>query len=81
MNTAFELLTELTVDPFRLNEFRTDPARLSAELGVLPEDLARILHPSSVAAGETWSRCASIFDPGQDPLPDPDVPPPPDDDA
>ncbi|WP_437878893.1 hypothetical protein [Sorangium sp. So ce513] len=77
MNPASRLLTELSIDPFRLDDFLHDPDPLLAEKGVAVDGLAGSTGLSAVAADETWTRCAACFDPGYDPLPDPDVPIPP----
>ncbi|WP_437751025.1 hypothetical protein [Sorangium sp. So ce1389] len=73
MNSATRLLTELSIDPFRLDDFLRDPDPLLAAEGVALEDLAGC----TVTADESWARCAACGDPGYDPLPDPDVPVPP----
>jgi hypothetical protein len=77
MNTAFQVLTELTLDPFHLDAFLRDPGPLCAEAGIALEDLQRFAHPAGSARDAAWSRCAMITDPGHDPLPEPDESPSP----
>ncbi|KYF76005.1 hypothetical protein BE11_03440 [Sorangium cellulosum] len=77
MNSAYRLLTELSIDPFRLDDFLRDPDPLLAADGVALEDLAGCTEMSALAADGTWARCAACGDPGYDPLPDPEVPVPP----
>ena len=74
MNPAFKLLTDLSIDPFRLDDFLRDPDPLARETGVAAEDLARVARPADRSSGGPWSRCAACMDPGYDPLPDPEVP-------
>jgi hypothetical protein len=65
MDLAFKLLTELSVDPFRLEDFLREPDPLAPEAP-----------PFGLSPDASWSRCAICGDPGYDPLPDPDVPAP-----
>ncbi|MGK4004042.1 hypothetical protein WMF31_15520 [Sorangium sp. So ce1036] len=74
MNSVFQLLTDLSIDPFRLDEFLSDPAPMFASRGIRPEDISSIMRPAGIAPGGTWHRGAAFADPGYDPLPDPDVP-------
>ena len=76
MDSVSQMLTELSTDPFRLEDFLRDPDPLLIAAGIRPEDVARLMFPSRSAPDGTWERCASCTDPGYDPLPDPDVPPP-----
>ncbi|WP_437617415.1 hypothetical protein [Sorangium sp. So ce1151] len=76
MNPASRLLTELSIDPFRLDDFLRDPNPLLAAEGIGLEDLAGCTDLSVAAADESWARCAACADPGYDPLPDPEVPVP-----
>lgn len=76
MNSVSQMLTELSIDPFRLEDFLRDPAPLVGAAGITPEGLPRLMFPSKSLPDETWERCASCTDPGYDPLPDPDVPTP-----
>ena len=64
MNSAFQLLTELSTDPFYLEAFLRNPDPLIGRVDMVREDPG------------TWARCATCTDPGYDPLPDPDVPAP-----
>jgi hypothetical protein len=75
MDPVFQLLTELSVDPFQLDRFMRDPDPLMAELGMDPAELPALARPDTNVPAETWARCAACFDPGYDPLPDPDLPP------
>jgi hypothetical protein len=75
MDPVFQLLTELSVDPFQLDRFMRDPDPLMAELGMDPVELSALARADALAPAETWARCAACFDPGHDPLPDPDLPP------
>lgn len=61
MDYAFDLLTDLCIDPFAREAER---ARASDE----PRDRGM------AAMGGRAARCAFIFDPGPDPGPDPDPP-------
>ncbi|WP_434049041.1 MULTISPECIES: hypothetical protein [Sorangium] len=78
MDSLFNLLTELSVDPFKQAaqvadlqaEQLTDEERTALEQPGSPEVQAMI-------AGSAWTRCAAIFDPGPDPEEDDD--PDPDD--
>lgn len=74
MNPVFQLLTELSVDPLRLDEFLRDPEPPISSRGVDPGDVASLMRPAGIAADGTWERGAAFYDPGYDPLPDPDVP-------
>lgn len=76
MDPAFNLLTELSIDPFQLDDFLRDPDPLARAAGVAPEDVRRLARPADLPAGGLWSRCAACADPGFDPLPDPEVPDP-----
>ncbi|WP_437878897.1 hypothetical protein [Sorangium sp. So ce513] len=68
MDHLFNLLTELSVDPFmqaaqavdRSAELLTDEERAGLEQPASPEVQAAI-------AGGAWSRCAFVLDPGPDP--------------
>ncbi|XYI02907.1 hypothetical protein ACMHYB_25405 [Sorangium sp. So ce1128] len=80
MNDVFRLLTELSIDPFSLDDFQRDPDPLTAALGIRPEDIPSVMRPAGVASDGTWARGAAMFDPGYDPLPDPDVPESPEQD-
>lgn len=75
MNTALQLLNDLTLDPFKLDDFLSDPLALDTAITV--EDLQRFARDGRPVLDDGWVRCASCFDPGTDPLPDPDVPMPP----
>ncbi|WP_437616878.1 hypothetical protein WMF20_23535 [Sorangium sp. So ce834] len=74
MNAAFQLLTELSTDPFRLDDFLRDPDPLIASWGIRPEDVPSIMRPAELAPDGPWHLGAAFADPGYDPLPDPDVP-------
>jgi hypothetical protein len=75
MNRLFDLLTELSIDPWKHAAFvadRQDEALTEEERAAI----ARALSPEAQAAiaGGAWSRCAGLFDPGPDPEEDPDPP-------
>lgn len=74
MNAVTQLLTHLSVDPFRLNDFVRNPGPFIAAAGIAPEELPRLWRTAETGADETWVRCAACADPGYDPLPDPEVP-------
>jgi hypothetical protein len=76
MDPAFKLLTELSVDPFRLDDFLRDPDPLLAGTGLAAADLSKLARPGEAAPAAGWARCTFCADPGYDPLPDPDVPSP-----
>ncbi|WP_437651087.1 hypothetical protein [Sorangium sp. So ce362] len=73
MDHLFDLLTELSIDPFkqtalmadRQDELRTDEERAALEQRGSPEVQAAI-------AGGAWTRCAGLLDPGPDPSEDED---------
>ncbi|WP_437292046.1 hypothetical protein [Sorangium sp. So ce406] len=79
MDRLFELLTELSIDPFkqaafmadRQDELLTDEERAALRQPGAPEGQAAI-------AGGAWTRCAGLLDPGPDPEEDPDPPDLPD---
>ncbi|XXY50304.1 hypothetical protein WME91_04050 [Sorangium sp. So ce269] len=77
MDSASRLLTELSIDPFRLDDFLRDPAPLLARSGVAEDVLTRCTSFTDAVLDGSWARCAACGDPGFDPLPDPDVPVPP----
>jgi hypothetical protein len=79
MNPALKLLTELSIDPFQLDDFLRDPDPLVAGAGVAPADLPLLARRGGLAPDASWACCTFCGDPGYDPLPDPDVPPPPPD--
>jgi|SRR6185436_12898342 len=75
MDHLFELLTELSIDPFKLAAFVAD----RQDQALTDEDRATLARSSSpeaqaAIAGGAWSRCALITDPGPDPEEDPDPP-------
>ncbi|WP_438021203.1 hypothetical protein WMF18_19950 [Sorangium sp. So ce315] len=74
MTSASRLLTELSIDPFRLDDFLRDPDPLLAAEGISLKELAGCTDRFALAADGTWARCAACGDPGYDPLPDPEVP-------
>ncbi|WP_438030859.1 hypothetical protein [Sorangium sp. So ce233] len=75
MDHLFDLLTELSIDPFkqaafvadRQDELLTDEERAALRQPGAPEEQAAM-------DGGAWTRCAGIFDPGPDPEEDPDPP-------
>jgi hypothetical protein len=81
MDAISQLLTRLSVDPFRFEAFKRDPHPFIAEAGIAPEDVPRLLRPSETLSEDAWVRCAICNDPGYDPLPDPEVPEAEDSDA
>lgn len=76
MERMFELLTDLTIDPFKQEAFRRDPASFMKDAGLTPEEAARFSElgglPGELIAKGAWARCAAAVDPGPDPCPDPD---------
>ena len=79
MERLFNLLTELTLDPFKQDEFLRDPAAGMAEAGLTSEEQALLSRWSSAGqgaaiAGCPWVRGACFSDPGPDPQPHPDPP-------
>ncbi|WP_437301768.1 hypothetical protein [Sorangium sp. So ce388] len=68
MNRLFDLLTELSIDPFKQaaavadwqDELLTDEERTALEQPGSPEVQAAI-------AGGAWTQCALLADPGPDP--------------
>ncbi|WP_437330861.1 hypothetical protein [Sorangium sp. So ce381] len=68
MDHLFDLLTELSIDPFKQNELLTDEERAALEQRGSPEVQAAI-------ADGAWTRCAGLFDPGPDPNEDEDPDP------
>lgn len=76
MERMFELLTDLTIDPFKQEAFRRDPAAFLKDAGVTPEEAALLSElgaaPAESIANGAWARCAGCVDPGPDPFPDPD---------
>lgn len=80
MSAIFQLLTELSVDPFCLEDFLRDPDPLIASRGVGSEDIPAIMRPGAIPSDGTWARGAGLLDPGYDPLPYPDVPESPEQD-
>jgi hypothetical protein len=81
VSAIFDLLAELSIDTFRLDDFLRDPDPLLASWGIGLEEAPLVMSPASIAADGTWERSAVAGDPGYDPLPDPDVPEPEEDDA
>ncbi|WP_437564547.1 hypothetical protein [Sorangium sp. So ce542] len=76
MNRLFDLLTELSIDPFKQAALAADR---QAEL-LTDEERAALAQPGSpeaqaAIAGGAWSRCAFILDPGPDPQEDEDPDP------
>jgi hypothetical protein len=79
MERLFELLTELSVDPFKQEEFARDPEGFALAAGLGAEERAALARlrggaGDAGAAGVVWARCATCVDPGPDPMPDPDPP-------
>ncbi|KYF74049.1 hypothetical protein BE17_21020 [Sorangium cellulosum] len=80
MDRLFDLLTELSIDPFKQAAFVADR---QDEL-LTEEERAALRQPGppgaqGAIAGGAWTRCAGIFDPGPDPEDDPDPPDAPSD--
>ncbi|MRG92327.1 hypothetical protein [Polyangium spumosum] len=70
----FDLLTQLSVDPFKFEALLRDPAKVMAEAGLSPAEQALIerrLQGESHAATPPV-RGAFVWDPGDDPDPNPD---------
>jgi hypothetical protein len=65
MDSVFDVLLELTTDPFAMDACAVDPA------AVLAVESARDLAPAaaSAVAGGAWSACEVCSDPGNDPVP------------
>jgi hypothetical protein len=79
MDQIFELLTELSIDPFLHETFVRDPRDILLRAGLAPEDPAALARAagvggSGILAEGAWERCALLVDPGFDPLDDPDPP-------
>lgn len=74
MDRAFQLLTDLSIDPFRLDDFLHDPLPELKRAGLDAQALPMLSRSDWLAPEAVWERCASCGDPGTDPLPDPDVP-------
>jgi hypothetical protein len=79
MERLFDLLTELSVDPFKQQAFARDPEAFAASFGLGEEERAalsalRAGAPSAGPPGLSWSRAMTCVDPGPDPMPDPDPP-------
>lgn len=83
MDRLFNMLTELSVDPFKQHAFARDPARVIAESGLDSTERAllagwgRAEHDGAIASG-AWTRGAAFFDPGEDPPEEPELPEEPD---
>ena len=76
MENMFELLTNLSIDPFAQEAFRRDPEAFMKDSGLTTGEMARFLdlagsQSEGIAKG-TFARCAAAVDPGPDPVPDPD---------
>lgn len=71
----FELLTELSSDPFQQEDFARDPEAVLDAAGLTPEErLALGRWRKGGVPGLPGLRSAALFDPGPDPSPDPDPP-------
>jgi hypothetical protein len=73
----FELLTELSVDPFTHDAFLRDPEGVAAAAGLSLEERAALFgfrrdDGDPAIANGVWARCACCADPGPDPEPNPD---------
>ena len=79
MDQIFELLTDLSVDPFLYQAFTRAPKDVLLQAGLASEDPATLSqavsggHRAPMAEG-TWERCAVLVDPGFDPIDDTDPP-------
>lgn len=80
MERLLKFLTELNLDPFKRLAFARDPESTAAAAGLEPWERAALRgsNPGSLEPGAdltgNWQRCAIGWDPGPDPLPDPDAP-------
>ena len=77
MDRLFEVMTELSIDPVRFEAFSREPARHLAEAGLSAEEQLMVLgwlQGQRRINGNAMGMAAVLFDPGDDPLPDPDVP-------
>ncbi|HEX2567970.1 MAG TPA: hypothetical protein VH877_00340 [Polyangia bacterium] len=77
MDHIFELLTELSIDPFLNEAFIRDSKDILLQAGLSPEDpaaLARATGDGVTLARGAWARCAVLVDPGFDPIDDTDPP-------
>lgn len=78
MDPIFNLLTELSTDPFLQDAFGRDPAAVMARAGLTGREQALLL--AGQAGGATddhlsgWIPCLTCGDPGPDPFEDPDPP-------
>lgn len=77
MDAIFPLLTELGVDPYLRQAFRSDPAPFLAHLPPAAEQALWAAVRGQDPGDAGCPRAAFLFDPGPDPLPDPDPPPVP----
>jgi len=76
LDLANQLLAELSIDPFQLEDFLTDPDAFLPQGQPSPAELLQHQATPEPVNGTPWVRCAAFFDPGIDPLPDPEVPVP-----
>lgn len=77
MDQIFELMTQLSIDPFMHQAFSRDSQDILRRAGLSPADpasLARVTGDGAVLAQGTWERCAVLVDPGFDPIDDTDPP-------
>ena len=77
-----DLLTELSIDPFKRDALLGDPAGVMAAAGLSVSEQELLAHRIARAAGhapaeQPVTRAALIFDPGDDPDPNPDPNPTP----
>lgn len=76
MDAIFELLTDLSTDPYLQDAYRRDPEAVMRRAGLSASQQARFLaRDAAPVAG--WQPCTTTGDPGPDPFEDPDPPEPP----
>lgn len=77
MDQMFELLTELSIDPFLNEAFMRDSRDILLQAGLSAEDptaLARATRDGAALTQGAWQHCAVLVDPGFDPIEDTDPP-------
>ncbi|WP_437962994.1 hypothetical protein WME76_48195 (plasmid) [Sorangium sp. So ce119] len=68
-----DLLTELNLDPFKLEAYLRDPAAVLKDAGLSAAESAALLYRlDNRDRAETTARAAVFIDPGDDPEPNPD---------
>lgn len=73
----FDLLTDLSLDPLKLDAWLRDPAAVMADAGLSSAESAALLRRLDGKGRAARPACgATFFDPGDDPEPNPDPMPP-----